>query len=153
MCPKGVRKEEVQRESLCEMGELGLAATSSASLAASAVSYRQIQASKWPLVSHCLLVQAFSKFEILGSSSTLSRILLFMFPWEWTSKGNKALCLAFITQTEQFFREEFFSQKNSMYWITRERSVYWITRQLLKSRRWKKVKRFSDFLLKGVEIN
>lgn len=75
---------------LCEMGELDLAATSSASFAASAVSYRQIQTCKWPLVSHCPLAQAFSKLETPDSSSTLSRILLFMFPWEWTSKGNKA---------------------------------------------------------------
>lgn len=40
---KGVRKEEVQTESLREMGEPDLAATNSASLEASAVSCRQIR--------------------------------------------------------------------------------------------------------------
>lgn len=42
MCSKGIRKEEVQAESLGEMGEPDLVATNSASLAASAVGYRQI---------------------------------------------------------------------------------------------------------------
>lgn len=42
MCSNGVRKEEVQREILHEMGEPDLAATHSALLAASAVIYRQI---------------------------------------------------------------------------------------------------------------
>lgn len=55
---KGVREEEVQRENLCEMGELDLAASSSASFAASAVTYRQIQTCKWPLLSNCPLLWA-----------------------------------------------------------------------------------------------
>lgn len=46
MYSKGVRKEEEQTESLLEMGDPDLAAINSASLAASAVSYRQIE---WPL--------------------------------------------------------------------------------------------------------
>lgn len=53
---KGVGKEEVQRESLCELSELDLAVNSSASFAASAVSYRQIQTCKWPLLSNCPLL-------------------------------------------------------------------------------------------------
>lgn len=60
MCSEGVRKEEVQTESLREMREPDLAATNSASLAASAVSCRQITC-KWPLTSNYALVQLFSK--------------------------------------------------------------------------------------------
>lgn len=79
---KQVRKEEVQRESLGELSDLDLAASSSASFAVSAVSYRQIQTCKWPLLSNCPLLWAFSKLKTLGSSSTLSRILLFLVPRE-----------------------------------------------------------------------
>ena len=68
-----------------------------------------------PANGHCCLVMLLSscsvniilELETLGSSSTLSRIMFpSMLPWEWTSKGNKKMCLAYLTQTRQYFREE-----------------------------------------------